>query len=137
MTDPSFDKQLAEAREEVKLGEQALVAGEADRKRAEEERMRTGPGRWFVETGCSTCHSIQVYGVRSPAQIGPDLSNAVEDVQSRFGRTIDDFLANPTGTMSVVLSRQIILTPEEKAVAIQKLREAFALYEQQRAEKER
>ena len=40
MTDPSFDKQLADARDEVKLGEQALVAGEADRKRAEEERMR-------------------------------------------------------------------------------------------------
>jgi hypothetical protein len=81
------------------------------------------------------CHSIQVYGVRSPAQIGPDLSNAVEDVQSRFGRTIDDFLREPTGTMSVVLSRQIILTPEQKAIAIQKLREAFAVYQQQQTEK--
>jgi cytochrome c2 len=104
---------------------------------AEEERMRTGPGAWFVETGCATCHSIQVYGVRAPAQIGPDLSNAVEDVQSRFGRTIDDFLREPTGTMSVVLSRQIILTPEQKAIAVQKLREAFALYQKQQAEKER
>ena len=102
---------------------------------AEEERMRTGPGAWFVETGCSTCHSIQVYGVKSPAQIGPDLSNAVEDVQSRFGRTIDAFLREPTGTMSVVLSRQIILTPEQKAIAIQKLREAFAVYQKQQAEK--
>ncbi|MCC7185524.1 MAG: c-type cytochrome [Acidobacteria bacterium] len=104
---------------------------------AEEERMRTGPGAWFVETGCATCHSIQVYGVKAPAQIGPDLSNAVEDVQSRFGRTIDDFLREPTGTMSVVLSRQIILTPEQKAIAVQKLREAFAVYQKQQAEKER
>jgi len=103
---------------------------------AEEERMRTGPGAWFVETGCATCHSIQVYGVRAPAQIGPDLSNAVEDVQARFGRTIDDFLREPTGTMSVVLSRQIILTPDQKAVAVQKLREAFAVYEKQQAERE-
>ena len=85
---------------------------------AEEERMRTGPGAWFVETGCATCHSIQ-------------------DVQSRFGRTIDDFLREPTGTMSVVLSRQIILTPEQKAIAVQKLREAFAVYQKQQAEKER
>ena len=46
--------------------------------------------------------------------------------------TIDAFLANPTGTMSVVLSRQIILTPEQKQVAIQKLREAFAEYQRQR-----
>jgi hypothetical protein len=94
--------------------------------------MKTGPGAWFVQTGCFVCHSIQVFGVVSPAQIGPDLSNAVEDVQARFGRTLDDFLASPTGTMSVVLSRQIILTPEQKAVAVQKLREAFAEYQKQK-----
>ena len=54
--------------------------------------MKVGPGAWFVKTGCFVCHSIAALGVKSPAQIGPDLSNAVEDVQSRFGRTIDDFL---------------------------------------------
>ena len=35
--------------------------------------------------------------------------------------------------MSVVLSRQIILTPEQKQVAIGKLREAFAEYLKQKA----
>lgn len=98
-----------------------------------EEAMRTGPGGWFVQTGCFVCHSVSSLGVKSPAQIGPDLSIAVEDVQSRFGVTIDDFLANPTGTMSVVLSRQIVLTPEQKQVAVQKLREAFAEHQRQRA----
>ena len=97
-----------------------------------EAAMRTGPGGWFVQTGCFVCHSISSLGVKSPAQIGPDLSIAVEDVQSRFGVTIDDFLANPTGTMSVVLSRQIILTPEQKQTAVQKLREAFAEHQRQR-----
>jgi cytochrome c2 len=97
-----------------------------------EARMRTGPGGWFVQTGCFVCHSISALGVKSPAQIGPDLSNAVEDVQSRFGRTIDDFLREPSGTMAVVLSRQIILTPEQKAIAIGKLREAFAEYQKQK-----
>ena len=98
-----------------------------------EAAMKTGPGGWFVQTGCFVCHSISALGVKSPAQIGPDLSTAVEDVQSRFGVTLDAFLANPTGTMSVVLSRQIILTPEQKQVAIQKLREAFAEHQRQRA----
>jgi cytochrome c551/c552 len=98
-----------------------------------ERAMATGPGGWFVKTGCFVCHSISALGVKSPAQIGPDLSVAVEDVQSRFGRTIDDFLRAPTGTMSVVLSRQIILTPEQKAVAVQKLREAFAEHQKQKA----
>ena len=100
---------------------------------AEENAMKTGPGAWFVKTGCFVCHSISALGVRSPAQIGPDLSTAVEDVQSRFGRTVDDFLAAPTGTMSVVLSRQIILSPEEKKVAVAKLREAFAEHQKQKA----
>jgi hypothetical protein len=97
-----------------------------------EATMKTGPGGWFVQTGCFVCHSISALGVRSPAQIGPDLSTAVEDVQSRFGLTLDQFLANPTGTMSVVLTRQIVLTPEQKQTAIQKLREAFAEYQRQR-----
>ena len=103
-----------------------------DELRAEAE-MKTGPGAWFVQTGCFVCHSVSSLGVKSPAQIGPDLSIAIEDVQKRFGVTIDDFLKNPTGTMSVVLSRQIILTPEQKATAITKLREAFDAYERQRA----
>ena len=117
----------------------AFVAGvprtdpQTEEQKEQARRMLEGPGAWFVKTGCFVCHSISALGVRSPAQIGPDLSNAVEDVQSRFGRTVDDFLAAPTGTMSVVLSRQIVLTPEQKAVAIQKLREAFAEYQKQKA----
>jgi len=104
-----------------------------EEKKAEED-MKTGPGAWFVQTGCFVCHSIAALKVRSPAQIGPDLSTAVEDTQKRFGLTIDQFLKNPTGTMSVVLSRQIVLTPAQKDVAIQKLREAFAQYQRQVAE---
>jgi len=101
--------------------------------REAEERMRTGPGAWFVQTGCFVCHSIAALGVRSPAQIRPDLSIAVTDVQARFGRTVDDFFMNPTGTMSVVLSRQIVLNTEQRKVAIGKLREAFAEYERLKA----
>ncbi len=116
----------------------AFVAGvprsdpQTAQERDEERQMLEGPGAWFVKTGCFVCHSIAAFGVKSPAQIGPDLSTAVEDVQARFGRTIDDFLREPTGTMSVVLSRQIVLTPEEKAVAVEKLREAFAEHQRQR-----
>jgi cbb3-type cytochrome oxidase cytochrome c subunit len=102
-----------------------------------EQDMKTGPGAWFVSTGCFVCHSVSSLGVKSAAQIGPDLSMAVEDVQSRFGRTLDDFLREPTGTMAVVLSRQIILTPEQKQVALQKLREAFDVYQKQKAADEK
>lgn len=105
----------------------------ADERQAELD-MKTGPGAWFVQTGCFVCHSVAALKVRSPAQIGPDLSTAVEDTQKRFGVTVDQFIRNPTGTMQVVLSRQIVLTPAQRETAIQKLREAYAAYQQQVAE---
>jgi cytochrome c2 len=105
--------------------------------KAEELRMKEGPGAWFVKTGCFICHSVEALGVKSPAQIGPDLSTAVEDVQTRFGRTLDDFIREPTGTMQVVLSRQIVLTAAEKAVAVEKLRDAFAEHQKRKAGEEK
>lgn len=92
-----------------------------------EERMKNGPGAFFVQKNCFTCHSVSTLGIEAAAQIGPDLAMAVEDVQSRFGRTLDDFLMKPTGTMDVVLSTMIPLTKEERLEAIEKLRYAYEL----------
>ncbi len=92
-----------------------------------EERMLKGPGAFFVKKNCFVCHSVSTLGIEAAAQIGPDLALAVEDVQSRFGRTLDDFLAKPTGTMEVVLSTMIVLTEDEKKEAIEKLRFAYEL----------
>lgn len=98
-----------------------------------EERMKSGPGAFFVQKNCFTCHSVSTLGIDAAAQIGPDLSFAVEDVQSRFGRTLDDFLMKPTGTMDVVLSTMIPLTKEERLEAIEKLRYAYELVQKERA----
>lgn len=100
-----------------------------------EERMMKGPGSFFVKKNCFVCHSVSTFGIEAAAQIGPDLAKAVEDVQSRFGRTLDDFLARPTGTMEVVLSTMITLTDEERQEAIQKLRQAYDLYQKQNSKK--
>lgn len=99
--------------------------------REKEERMLKGPGSFFVRKNCFVCHSVSTLGIDAAAQIGPDLAIAVEDVQSRFGRTLDDFLAKPTGTMEVVLSTMIILTEDERKEAIAKLRLAYELKQQQ------
>jgi mono/diheme cytochrome c family protein len=90
-----------------------------------EQRMLQGEGAFFVKKGCFTCHAVTSLGIDSAAKIGPDLSEAVTDVQSRFGRPLDDFLMNPTGTMSVVLSTQIPLTTEERQQAIGLLKLAY------------
>lgn len=97
-----------------------------------EERMKNGPGAFFVQKRCFVCHSVSSLGVEAAAQIGPDLALAVEDVQSRFGRTLDDFLMKPTGTMDVVLSTMLPLTKEERLEAIDKLRNAYELKKKER-----
>jgi len=94
---------------------------------AKEKQMETGEGAFFVKKTCFICHSVSTLGIESATNIGPDLANAAADVQARFGRTLEDFLAAPTGTMAVVLSTQIHLTPEERAEAISKLKAAYQL----------
>lgn len=81
----------------------------------------------FVQKGCPQCHSISALGVKSPAEIGPDLTYAYSDVQSRFNMKLEEFLHNPTGTMQVVLSSQIKLSPEERDSVIHILK---ALHEE-------
>src|SRR5262245_57062854 len=34
----------------------------------------SGPGGWFVKTGCTKCHAVTVYDLKSETNIGPDLS---------------------------------------------------------------
>ena len=98
-----------------------------EEEKEKEDRMMKGPGSFFVQKNCFVCHSVSTLGIEAAAQIGPDLALAVEDVQSRFGRTLEDFLARPTGTMEVVLSTMITLTPEERKEVIEKLRIAYEL----------
>ena len=68
----------------------------------------------FLNKGCPQCHSISAFGIKSPAEIGPDLTLAYEDVQTRFSMKLEDFLHNPTGTMQMVLSSQIQLSTAER-----------------------
>jgi cytochrome c2 len=92
---------------------------------AEKERQwLKGEGAFFVRKGCIRCHSISSLDINA-AKIGPDLSDAVVDVERRFGKTLEEFLNNPTGTMSVVLMTRIPLTDEEKREAIETLKIAY------------
>ena len=68
----------------------------------------------FLAKGCPQCHSISGLGVKSPNEIGPDLTVAYGDVRNRFNTTLENFLPNPTGTMQMVLGQLIKLTPVER-----------------------
>jgi cytochrome c2 len=104
----------------VRLAEQQ-TAEEAE----QERQMLEGEGAFFVKKGCFVCHSVESLGVASASKIGPDLSEAVVDVRNRFGKPLPEFLDNPSGTMAVVLSTQIRLTPEEKRQVVELLTSAY------------
>lgn len=82
-------------------------------------------GEWFKQKGCTDCHSIAAYRMWNLTAQGPDLSEAVEDVPRRFGVTLENFLHAPTGTMAMVLSSRIPLTPDERDEAIARLHDAY------------
>lgn len=105
-----------------------------EEEREKERQMMSGEGAFFVKKGCFVCHSVNSLGIATAAKIGPDLSNAVTDVQSRFGRTLEDFLKAPTGTMSVVLTTQIQLTDEERREAVEKLKIAYQRLQEQQGQ---
>jgi len=84
-----------------------------------------GEGAFFANKGCFVCHSITAFELESPTNIGPDLTIAVVDVQKRFGVPLNVFLHNPTGTMQIVLSSIIPLTPAERDSVFKLLTIAF------------
>ena len=115
------------------LGAGAFFAGCAAVSSSEAHTPATAHARegdWFVKTGCTACHSVSVYDIRSVTAMGPDLSVAVEDVPKRFGRSLEDFLRAPTGTMAMVLSGRIPLSDQERAVAVEKLRDAYRRHQE-------
>ena len=83
-----------------------------------------GEGAFFVKKNCIECHSISAFGIKA-ASVGPDLSEAVVDVERRFGKTLEEFLRNPNGTMSIVLATKIPLTDAEKQEAVRLLKIAY------------
>ena len=96
------------------------------------EKAWDGPAKFFVQRGCIACHNISIHDIKGLTTIGPDLSIAVEDVKTRFGRTVEDFLDKPQGTMQMVLGDLIKLTPEDKKNAIDQLHQFYADYQKKK-----
>ena len=79
----------------------------------------------FLTKGCPQCHPITKLQIVSPTSVGPDLSIAFHDVRQRFNTTLDSFLTSPTGTMQIVLSGQITLSPAERDSVFRLLRDLY------------
>lgn len=91
------------------------------------EMRVSGEGAFFSRKGCFTCHSISIYHIISPTNIGPDLTFAKEDVRRRFGIPLELFIENPSGTMQIVLSSIFPLSKKEKKEAVKLLNRAWKM----------
>lgn len=108
-----------------------LPATITDARALDIDKARSGKGAWFMETGCFVCHDVSVYGIKAIVPTGPDLAIAAADVQTRFGKTLDEFWREPIGMMMIVRSQMIKLSPEEEAKSLALLKEAYADYQRQ------
>jgi hypothetical protein len=68
----------------------------------------------LTESGCSDCHGIAALGVKSKADVGPDLSAAYVDVPFRYGMTLERFFDQTPGIMRIVLGGRPSLRPAER-----------------------
>jgi len=76
----------------------------------------------FVKRGCIQCHPVSFYGIKG-GETGPDLSIAYYDVPDRFGKTLEEFLWEPEGTMGSIIPDRGI-TEAEKYLILDLLRKA-------------
>lgn len=75
----------------------------------------------LVRKGCVACHAVSPLEMKGNGT-GPDLAIAYEDVTKRFGKSLEEFLNEPEGTMSAILSASP-LAEEEKQEIISLLKE--------------
>lgn len=82
------------------------------------------PEEIFTTKACIQCHRVTYYDIVG-GETGPDLSIAYTDVPNRFGRTLEDFLAEPEGTMGAIIPDR--LDENDKRLILELLIEAAGL----------
>lgn len=69
----------------------------------------------LVQKGCIACHAVSPIGAKGNGT-APDLAIAYDDVKKRFGKSLEEFLAEPEGTMSAVFGTSPLTDEEKKKV---------------------
>ncbi|GAB7388138.1 hypothetical protein BSNK01_19750 [Bacillaceae bacterium] len=73
-------------------------------------------GEIFVQSGCIQCHAVSAYDIKR-GQAGPDLSNDYSEVPAKHGKSLEEFLKEPTtAVMSSVIKGNPLSDEERKAI---------------------
>jgi cytochrome c551/c552 len=96
---------------------------EGKKEEAKEETTSVDANNILNSKGCLGCHAVDSLGLDGGAT-GPDLSKAFTDVEGKHGKSIDEFLKEPTSAvMSSVISGSP-LTDEERTQVLDMLKQA-------------
>ena len=87
-----------------------MIAKETEKER----RTREGDGAFLAEHSRFVCRSVKAFDIQPPTEKGPDLPFAPDEVRTRFAKTVEESLFDPTGTMKIILESQIVSTDEQK-----------------------
>ncbi|TDL72275.1 cytochrome C [Rhodococcus qingshengii] len=96
---------------------------EGNKEEAKEETATVDANNILNSKGCLGCHAVDSLGLEGGAT-GPDLSKAFTDVEGKHGKSIDEFLKEPTSAVMSSVIGGSPLTDEERTQVLDMLKQA-------------
>lgn len=116
--DGNNDKELATTNEKS-----TDVKNEEKEVESTETATATGEENILQSKGCIGCHAVEGLDLQGGAT-GPDLSQAVNNVEGKHGKPLDEFLKEPTSAVMASVIGGSPLTDEEITKIIEELEKA-------------
>jgi cytochrome c551/c552 len=96
---------------------------EGQKEVAKEETATVDANNILNSKGCLGCHAVDSLGLEGGAT-GPDLSKAFTDVEGKHGKSIEEFLKEPTSAVMSSVIGGSPLTDEERTQVLDMLKQA-------------
>ncbi|MEH7180756.1 cytochrome C [Neobacillus vireti] len=94
-----------------------------DDQKKEPETVAVDEANILNSKGCLGCHAVDKLGLDGGAT-GPDLSKAFTEVEGKHGKSIDDFLKEPTSAVMSSVIGGNPLTDDERTQILDMLKQA-------------
>lgn len=95
----------------------------SNKEEAKEETVTVDSDNILNSKGCLGCHAVDKLGLDGGAT-GPDLSKAFTEVEGKHGKSLDEFLKEPTSAVMSSVIGGSPLTDEERAQVLDMLKQA-------------
>jgi cytochrome c551/c552 len=89
----------------------------------EETTVAANEDNILNKKGCLGCHSVEALNIQGGA-VGPDLSQSFANVEGKHGKSIDEFLKEPTSAVMSGVIAKSPLTDEERTQVLDLLKQA-------------